>query len=67
MTRVFTAGYHGENDEKSQQERFGAVVRNVCSTHRSRTNRETISFGKGFGATHRIRSVVAPSQIKLQF
>lgn len=33
MTRVFTAGYRGEDDQKSEQVRFGAVVGNVCSTH----------------------------------
>jgi len=35
MTRVFTAGYRGENDEKSEQVRFRTVVGNVCSTYRS--------------------------------
>jgi len=67
MIRVFTAGYRCEDDEKSEQVRFGAVIRNVCSTYRSRTNRQAIPIGKGIGVTHCVRVVIEQSQNQLRF
>jgi len=66
-THVFAEGYHGAHDEKSEQIRFGIVVRNVGTAHRSRADRQAISVGKGLGAARLVRSDVERDQIELWF
>lgn len=67
---VFAAGHHGEDDEKSEQVRFGAAVRNVRPARRSGTDYQTIFVGQRLGAAHRVRSTGGgqlPDDVELRF
>lgn len=64
---VFAAGYHGENDEESEQIRFGSAIRIVYTEFWSRTYRQAIFIRKELGATFHIQSNDEPNKILYQF
>lgn len=67
FTRVnASAGHSVEIDEKSEQMRFGTVVRNVDKAHRSRTHGQAVPVRKGPGVAHRIRFDVKQNENELR-